>query len=52
MVASLKKFKVYIPLIVEIGYREIEVPEEVLKKWESMQKSQSKEKQKKRRENT
>lgn len=38
-----KSFKVLLPLTVEIGYRrEIELPEEVIKKWLSMQKSRSK----------
>ena len=37
-----KSFKVLLPLVVEVGYREeIELPEEVIRKWLSMQKSQS-----------
>ena len=46
-----RSFKVLFPLVVEIGYRrEIELPEEVIRKRLSMQKSQSRKKEREGKE--
>ena len=48
-----KSFKILLPLVVEIGYREeIALPEKVIKKWLSTQKSQSEKEEKKNVGNT